>query len=651
MATNVNWRRLACVKCDRLQPENGKLLKCFHVTCPACAADCVDGHSNCITCSFCGAVTEPLVTGVPLVQQLASCEPSLYTTADTAGQLAATASGIVGQERRLCDLCDDGDEGEATHWCERCNDALLCAKHVEHHSRKRVYADHVIQPLSDDRLRSGKLSTLRGESACCFFHVKRDVIMFCITCSHGVCGECVSSGGHNGHTFESLQSVADKERAAVKSLMEPKAEAADATRASPLKAIGTLIEAASEEMDEMREEARIASAVVTDAFSRIESVLQEKRQELLREIEKRHWKQLEVSESRQQCLYRLEETHATLSQLTERLTNGEMKETEVIRVAGALKERLTMATSELRSAQSPQRRARITAAPSHAAIHQVEAEIMSVMQVYEAEQYDVTKSIVTIPDDIYVCEVFSALITLPIPTGNPTAELTATYIAPSAQTSSTPVTQSAESSRTEIVLSAQIKPMEEGDYTLEIRDSSGGVKSVAFRSSKSCAVPVLDPQKCSSDVTLSNNNLTATHTGSDRTCRTVAARDGYQTGRHSWNVRLSTSLAKGSLMGFGVITPPPSQDYNLSPGNFCGGRYYCWWSNGTSYVQQSGQVDHCARMQDGDTVTLTLDCDNATLELHVHRTDKRHTISGCDCSQPLYPAFCFYTSGLQAEFY
>ena len=651
MATNASWRRLACVKCDRLQPENGKLLKCFHVTCPACAADCVDGDSNCITCSFCGVVSEPLVTGVPLVLQLASCEPSLYTTADTAGLLAATASGSSGEERRLCDICDDGDEGEATHWCERCSDALLCAKHVEHHSRKRVYADHVIQPMSDDPLRSGKLFTPRGESACCFFHVKRDIITFCIACSHGVCRECMSSGGHDGHTIESLQSVADKERAAVKSLMEPKAEAADATRASPLKAIGTLIEAASEEMEEMREEARIASAVVTDTFSRIESVLQEKRQELLREIEKRHWKQLEVSESRQQCLYRLEETHATLSQLTESLTNGEMKETDVIRIAGALKERLTMATSDLRSAQSPQRRGRITAAPSHAAIHQVEAEIMSVMQVYEAEEYDVTKSIVTIPKDVHTCEEFSALITLPILTGNPTPELTATYIAPSAQTSSTPVTQSADSSRTEIILSAQIKPMEDGDYTLEIRDSSGGVKSVTFCSSKSRPVPVLDPQKCSSDITLSNNNLTATHTGGNNAYSTVAARDGYQTGRHSWNVRLSAASIGSIAMGFGVISPPPSQNYNSPQGNFCGDRYYCWWSNGGSYAKPSGQVDDCARMQDGDTVTLTLDCESATLERHLHRTDKRHTISGCDCSQPLYPAFCIYYKGDQAEFY
>ena len=97
--------------------------------------------------------------------------------------------------------------------------------------------------------------------------------------------------------------------------------------------------------------------------------------------------------------------------------------------------------------------------------------------------------------------------------------------------------------------------MEDGDYTLEIRDSSGGVKSVTFRSSKSRAVPVLDPQKCSSCVTLSNNNLTATHTGGTNACSTVAARDGYQTGRHSWNVHLSTTFVGIWAMGFGVITP------------------------------------------------------------------------------------------------
>ena len=91
----------------------------------------------------------------------------------------------------------------------------------------------------------------------------------------------MSSDGHNGHTFESLQSVADKERAAVKSLMEPTAEPADATPTSPPKAISSLIEAASQEMEEIIEEARIASAVATDTFGRIESVLREKRQELL----------------------------------------------------------------------------------------------------------------------------------------------------------------------------------------------------------------------------------------------------------------------------------------------------------------------------------------------------------------------------------
>ena len=115
----------------------------------------------------------------------------------------------------------------------------------------------------------------------------------------------------------------------MKTMAESIDESADATPTSPLKALISLIEAASQEMKEMREEAMTASAVVTDTFGGIECFLQKKRQALLQKTEERHWQQLEVSESRQQGLYRLEETHTTLVQLTESLTRGEMRETEV----------------------------------------------------------------------------------------------------------------------------------------------------------------------------------------------------------------------------------------------------------------------------------------------------------------------------------
>ena len=645
---STSQHRLSCAKCDILQPENGKVLGCFHIICPGCATDSLDPESNCIKCSFCGDVTEPLVNGIPLVEQLPSCEPSLYNSADTTAQLIAAATG-GGQERRLCDLCEEGSEGEATHSCERCNGTFLCAKHAESHSRRRLFTGHVVELLSGGQ-RRGKVSTLGAESARCFFHKNSDVVNFCTTCSHAVCAECMSSGGHDGHTMQSLLSAAQKERSSVKILAESMSESTDATPTSPLKAISSLIEAASQEMEEMREEVKIASTVVTDTFGHIESVLQKKRQELLQKIDETHWQQLEVSESRQQRLYRLEETHTTLVQLTESLTRGEMRETEVFRSAGMLKKGLGKMKSDLLTAQAPQSRTRITAMPSTANIRQIEDDIISMMRVTEASIFDVTKSVVTIPDDVYACEEFSALITLPIHTDTPTAVVTATCIAPSAKRTDAAITWTSATPRTETAFSALIKPMEEGVYTLEIRDSADRVKSVKFTSAQPRAV-ALDPQKCSRLVTVSNNKMTATHTGTEDGYVGVAALHGYTTGKHSWNVRVCKGTVRGRVLAIGVTVLPGTGDYNRSGPFFETEHHYYWCTSGVSRARPSGQVNHCPEMQDGDTVTLTLDCDNATLELHHHPTNKRHTITGVDCSQPLYPGFCMKTRDQKVELY
>ena len=139
------------------------------------------------------------MNGIPLVEQLPSCEPSLYNSADTTAQLIAAATG-GGQERRLCDLCNEGSKGDATHSCERCNGMLLCAEHAENHSRRRVFSGHVVKRLGADQC-TCKVSTCGPESARCFFHKNNSVITVCTTCSHAVCAECMSSGGHDSHTM------------------------------------------------------------------------------------------------------------------------------------------------------------------------------------------------------------------------------------------------------------------------------------------------------------------------------------------------------------------------------------------------------------------------------------------------------------------
>ena len=639
MSTNCCPHR--CAKCNKIQPENGKILTCFHIVCPGCAIDSVNAESNSITCSLCEDVTEPHVTGIPLVQQLPSCEPSLYNSADTTSQIVAAASG--GEERLLCDLCDEGSEGEATHSCCSCNGIRLCGKHVEHHSRKRAFAGHVVALLSDHQC-PHKVAT----SSRCFFHNRNDVITFCMTCSYAVCAECVSSG-HGGHTIETLQSVVDKEISSIKGMVESMVASGDATSGSPLKEISSLIEAGSEAMEEIREEARIASTAVTHTFDRIESVLLEKRQELLRKIDETQWRQLHVSETRQRRLFRLEETHATVGRLTDSLTRGEISNTEVFRVAGMLKNGLEKMNSDIQSAQVPQRCTRFAALPSTEAIRQIEEEIVSMMQVCEAGRFNVTECIVALPDYIYTGEEFSALITLPIPPDGPTAEITASYVAPSTQRSEAPISRSTDMPRAEMVLSAQIKPMEEGNYTLEIRDYADRVKSVTFPSAKPGHI-VLDPQKCSSNITLSNDNLTATYTGAEDARVSVASQDGYTTGKHSWNVRVCNGNAGGYCLAFGVTGLSPCRNYDKH-GSFFGSDYhYIWYTNGSCSATPAGQRAKCPRIEDGGTATLTLDCENSTLELHIHRTGAQYTITGMDCTQRLFPALCM-RRGHKAEFF
>ena len=153
-----------------------------------------------------------------------------------------------------------------------------------------------------------------------------------------------------------------------------------------------------------------------------------------------------------------------------------------------LKKGLGKMKSDLLTAQVPQGQARITAMPLTVHIRQIEEKFASMMEVTEASIFDITKSVVTVPDDVHACEEFSSLITLPISTGNPTPEVTATYIAPSAKRSDSPISWTSATPRTKMTLSVLIKPMEEGVYTLEVRDSTDRPKSVKFTSAKSRVV-------------------------------------------------------------------------------------------------------------------------------------------------------------------
>ena len=281
-------------------------------------------------------------------------------------------------------------------------------------------------------------------------------------------------------------------------------------------------------------------------------------------------------------------------------------------------------------------------------------KMLSLVRVYESTDVDIEKCSVIMPDDFIVGADNTIKIDLfdhtkrPIPASNTAANVTATVVSPSGKRDVIVVTRDPDISLTQIRMSLSVKPDGIGQHSLQVQ-SSGRAKTVNF---SSCDPPVLrcDPQKCSSVITLSNDNRTARHTGQSYGYGTVTTAVGYTRGRHVWNVRFTQTKAGGFNLSAGVTALPRNGDYNGTWEYFDYHRYYGWLSTGEIH-SSSGTGDLCEKLRHGDTATFVLDCDQKSLEIRVHRTNKTSKITGLQCDEPLHPALCLYAPNHQAEFY
>ena len=230
---------------------------------------------------------------------------------------------------------------------------------------------------------------------------------------------------------------------------------------------------------------------------------------------------------------------------------------------------------------------------------------------------------------------------------NTAANVTATVVSPSGKRDVIAVARDTDISLTQIRMTLSVKPDGIGQHSLQVQ-SSGRAKTVNF---SACDPPVLrfDPQKCSSLITLSNDNRTARHTGQRAGYSTVTTAVGYTRGRHVWNVRFTRLNAKYNISA-GVTALPRNGDYNGTMWYFDEHRYYGWRSSG-AVAHTTGAGDKCEELQNGDTATFVLDCDQKSLEIRVHRTNKTSKITALQCGKPLYPALCLYGHDHEVEFY
>ena len=656
-----------CVKCKRFQPADGKVLACLHLICLGCLNESKD-RSGCVLCSQCGQKSSPRVRGSDLSDQLASSQRLLYTSEESL-ELVSGLSGESSTEMQVCEVCAEVHDEEdgyivraATHKCIECVGSLFCDKHGEKHPRGKRFTGHSVRKLEEHGLIS---SASKPQSMNCVIHQLNDVITFCQTCQHGVCAQCLASG-HGQHTIEKLSTIAMWKRASLsKSLKSLANNMSQQTSDTPdrLPVSGqittpfqTLKERIAKEVEAIREEAKRTSEEVAGYYDDLIASLKEKRQLQLEAIDSLAWKQLEPYENRQRRLQDLEESYGTTTQLCQILT-GESKDvtdTVVIELAEHVEKKIQELSNDLqRDTQPLVPRAKIMV--DYESLAATKEKMLSLVRVYESPVVDMEKCSVIMPDDVIAGADNTIKIDLfdhtkrPIPASNTAANVTATVVSPSGKRDVIVVARDTDISLTQIRMSLSVKPDEIGQHSLQVQ-SSGRAKTVNFSACDPGPVLRCDPQKCSSVITLSNDNRTARHTGQSRGFGTVTTAVGYTHGRHEWNVRFTRPNLSGSYLSAGVTALPTNGDYNRPHEYFDKHRYYSW--SNTGEIHSSGGIgDDFEKLQDGDTATFVLDCDQKSLERRVHRTNKSSKITGLRCDEPLYPALCLYAPDHEAEFY
>ena len=657
-----------CVKCKRFQPADGKVLACLHLICLGCLNESKD-RSGCVLCSQCGQKSSPRVRGSDLSDQLASSQRLLYTSEENA-VLASNSSPESSTEKQVCEVCAEVHDEEdryvvraATHECVDCEpNRIFCDKHGEKHPRGKRFTGHSVRKLGEHGSRS---SARKPQSMNCVIHQLNDVITFCQTCQHGVCAQCLASG-HDQHTFKTLSAVAMEKRASLSKSLKSLAnnasqQTSDSSDRLPVSdqittPFQTLKERIAKEVEAIREEAKTSSEEVARYYDDLIASLKEKRQLQLEAIDSLAWKQLEPYENRQRRLQDLEESYGTTTQLCQILTGNSKDVTEavVIELAEHVEKKIQELSNDLqRDTQPAVLRAKIMV--DYESLAATKEKMLSLVRVYEISVVDIEKCSVIMPDDVIAGADNIIAIDLfdhtkrPIPASITAANVTATVVSPSGKRDVIVVARDTDISLTQIRMSLSVKPDEIGQHSLQVQ-SSGRTKTVNFSACDPGPVLRCDPHKCSSVITLSNDNRTARHTGQRAGHGTVTTAVGYTRGRHEWNVRFTRPYVGRSKLSAGVTALPSNGDYNGTVRYFDNHRCYGWLSNG-NVDHSTGAGDRCEQLQYGDTATFVLDCDQKSLEIRVHRTNKTSKITGLQCDEPLYPALCLYAPDHQAEFY
>jgi len=257
-------KEITCSLCHE-HYSNPKVLLCLHYFCQQCVlklSHSTTDNSQVISCPEC-QLQQTLPQGgagqlktVPFIRQLQSNFTFLQK--------------VYGKLDVACEECMDSDHA-VDSFCQQCA-VFICRECLRQHKRMKTFSNHEIVFLKDLRLEHARelLPVVN-----CGVH-EEPLIAFCFDCNHLVCRDCTITV-HRDHQFEFNKIAAPNAR---KKLLENLLPLRDATH--------TLLGATSNiqrTQQSVRDQGTAVARELCSSFNQLQVILEERKQELLRESE------------------------------------------------------------------------------------------------------------------------------------------------------------------------------------------------------------------------------------------------------------------------------------------------------------------------------------------------------------------------------
>ena len=590
-------------------------------------------------CGICRRDTKSTLSGVHLRKQLVTCRSLLKSNNQNGDDVRAGSDDV-----QQCDFCEGAIVKPATHTCDDCDGAMLCAEHAQGHATKRVFRHHHVKSLTNDEASGdGGDAWTETRNTRCPVHSRYEVNRYCRTCDIVACEQCVVLSHQQQHTVVPLTQIAKTTRTALQQALPLAPERSPDERVpSSTQSVYTVLDMLKGDLDahitKTNDDATAASKVISDTFSGIRSLLDKHEEELLKKVDTLRWKMQKPTESKLQRLTEIEQSNVTTTEVGTLLSSEDSSDTDVMLLGKCVLEKLKYFRSDIESEEKSmlsKDSCRIQTAVLSDVLQSINASVETVVEVFEDVGIDLQKMTVNVPHNVKVGKTSMIQLRMPCARDEATSPhwhgtLKACFRSPSGPEGALTLEASSSIDGSDTLqLSASIDPKETGSHVLEVSTPT---------EKRSIPVPVsprlqFDKQRCSPamKITGSTENI-ASLSGTSGSYANAYGTVAYTSGVHTCSVKVTGSNLNSGCMLIGVATLPP--DGQVDDSKQYAYKYGAGWNRpGNPYCNlQGGHTENAGTgpWEDGDILTFTLDYDGGSLELCIQPTGERKSICGFD---------------------